>query len=150
MDSCKSAAEAQTFKGRYRDFVGDAKVADANLGWMTGEPDRKVGARWRRWFDVKHPVFDFDANPDPTPEQLIRAGIDYMKERTMGVATKYEQFEGYEKYVDDAGGWRWRQRDGNNRIIAEGGESYVTEDGVDRAVENVVGESAEAAEGSSE
>lgn len=60
---------------------------------------------------------------------------------------RYEEYPGYEKYVDSAGGWRWRQRDGNNKIIAESGESYVTENGVDRAVENVVGESADASQG---
>ena len=62
-------------------------------------------------------------------------------------ATKYERYEGYEKYQDESGEWRWRQRDDNNRIIAESGEGYVSESNVDRAVENVVGESAEAAEG---
>lgn len=28
-------------------------------------------------------------------------------------------------YQDKAGGWRWRLRAGNNRIIAESGEAYV-------------------------
>lgn len=27
-------------------------------------------------------------------------------------------------YQDKAGGWRWRLRSGNNRIIAESGEAY--------------------------
>lgn len=61
-------------------------------------------------------------------------------------AIRYENYDGYEKYEDEGGEWRWRQRDDNNRIIAESGEGYESESGVDRAVENVVQESSEAAE----
>lgn len=64
----------------------------------------------------------------------------------MGDVIRYEEYEGYEKYKDEVGEWRWRQRDDNNRQIAEGGEGYTTEQGVDRAVANVVEESKEAAE----
>jgi uncharacterized protein YegP (UPF0339 family) len=62
-----------------------------------------------------------------------------------GEVKKYDDYDGYEKYEDAADEWRWRQRDDNNRVIAEGGEGYETEQGVDRAVANVVQESSEAA-----
>jgi len=63
----------------------------------------------------------------------------------MSDVKRYDEYEGYEKYEDESGEWRWRQRDDNNRIIAEGGEGYESESGVDRAVANVVIESSEAA-----
>lgn len=34
--------------------------------------------------------------------------------------------------------WYWRLVDGNNHIIAIGGEGYVTESGVRQAVANVI------------
>lgn len=45
-----------------------------------------------------------------------------------------------EMYQDTRQGWRWRATDGNNRIIAEGGEAYVSRDNLERAIDNVVSE----------
>lgn len=46
----------------------------------------------------------------------------------------------YEKYQDAEGNWRWRLREANGRIVADSGEGYEDERGVDRAIENVKGE----------
>jgi len=61
----------------------------------------------------------------------------------MTEAIKYEEYPGYEKYEDEAGEWRWRHRDGNNRVIAVAGEGFTREEDCDRAVENVVAENSE-------
>jgi uncharacterized protein YegP (UPF0339 family) len=45
-----------------------------------------------------------------------------------------------EQYQDAAGAWRWRGVDGNNRIICDGSEGYLTAQGVERAIENVMTE----------
>jgi uncharacterized protein YegP (UPF0339 family) len=45
----------------------------------------------------------------------------------------------YVVYRDVAGGYRWRLIDGNRRIVADSGESYVTRDGAHRAIANVKG-----------
>jgi uncharacterized protein YegP (UPF0339 family) len=63
------------------------------------------------------------------------------------MSTAYDEYPGYEKFQDEAGEWRWHQVDDNNRIIASSGEGFTREEDVDRAVANVVEESAEAAEG---
>ncbi|MBL8160004.1 YegP family protein [Candidatus Saccharibacteria bacterium] len=43
----------------------------------------------------------------------------------------------FEHFKATNGLWYWRLKDGNNRIIADGGEGYSSEDSVRRAVNNV-------------
>jgi uncharacterized protein YegP (UPF0339 family) len=45
-----------------------------------------------------------------------------------------------EIYQDASGGWRWRGVDGNYRIICDGAEGYVTRDGVEKGLDNVMNE----------
>lgn len=45
------------------------------------------------------------------------------------------------KRKDATGQWRWRLRAGNNRIIAESGESYWNEADCDHAINLVKGSS---------
>jgi uncharacterized protein YegP (UPF0339 family) len=40
-------------------------------------------------------------------------------------------------YRDSAGGFRWRLRAGNHRIVADSGESYVERSGARQAAERV-------------
>lgn len=40
-------------------------------------------------------------------------------------------------YRDSAGGFRWRLQAGNNRIVADSGESYVERSGAKQAAERV-------------
>jgi uncharacterized protein YegP (UPF0339 family) len=40
-------------------------------------------------------------------------------------------------YRDAGGGFRWRLRAGNNKIVADSGESYVDRRGARRAAERV-------------
>jgi uncharacterized protein YegP (UPF0339 family) len=40
-------------------------------------------------------------------------------------------------WENDEGQWYWHLQDGNNRVIADGGEGYVDESGVEEAIENV-------------
>lgn len=40
-------------------------------------------------------------------------------------------------YRDSAGGFRWRLHAGNNRIVADSGESYVERSGARQAAERV-------------
>ena len=42
-------------------------------------------------------------------------------------------------YRDNAGGFRWRLQAGNNRIVADSGESYVDRSGAKQAAERVRG-----------
>lgn len=41
-------------------------------------------------------------------------------------------------YRDRAGEYRWRMVDGNHRIVADGAEGYISPQGVERAVMNVL------------
>jgi uncharacterized protein YegP (UPF0339 family) len=43
----------------------------------------------------------------------------------------------FEIYKDQAGEFRWRLQDGNNRIIADSGEGYEEKSSVETAIENV-------------
>jgi len=43
-------------------------------------------------------------------------------------------------YEDNAGEWRWRLVDGNNKIVGDSGEGYESKSNVRRAIENVQGE----------
>ena len=43
----------------------------------------------------------------------------------------------FEIYKDDAGEYRWRLQDDNNRIIADSAEGYTRKDSVMDAVPNV-------------
>lgn len=47
----------------------------------------------------------------------------------------YPKFETYEA---TDGEYRWRLVDTNHRIIADSAEGYVTEQGVHRAIDNVI------------
>lgn len=40
----------------------------------------------------------------------------------------------YEVYEDEAGEWRWRRMAGNDLIVADSGEGYVSKAGAERAV----------------
>lgn len=40
-------------------------------------------------------------------------------------------------YRDNAGGFRWRLQAGNNRIVADSGESYFDRSGAKQAAERV-------------
>lgn len=44
----------------------------------------------------------------------------------------------FSHYQGSDGLWYWRLRDGNNKIIADGSEGYVSEANVIRAVNNVI------------
>ena len=43
----------------------------------------------------------------------------------------------FEVYVDAAGHYRWRLRDGNNRKVATSGESFYSSANAKRAAQNV-------------
>lgn len=43
----------------------------------------------------------------------------------------------FDPYQDTSGEWRWRMVDGNNRIVGDSGEGYLTRQGVEKAIENV-------------
>lgn len=45
-----------------------------------------------------------------------------------------------EIYQAANGQWAWRGCDGNNRIICDGSETYLTHGGVEKALENVMTE----------
>lgn len=47
-------------------------------------------------------------------------------------------------YKDDAGELRWRLRSGNGKIIADSGEGYKTKRALDRAIEIVSYDTAQA------
>ena len=86
MVKCENADEAQELKRIYREIIGKDEVADMNLGYITGYADNISGARLRKWFEVKHPVWDFDAEPNPTFEQLIEAGGKWAMQQARGEA----------------------------------------------------------------
>lgn len=43
----------------------------------------------------------------------------------------------FEIYKDDAGEFRWRLQDTNNKIIADSAEGYTRKESVERAIPNV-------------
>lgn len=81
MSRCDTRDEAQELREKYLETHENTEVGLLNLGYMTGYADRVTGARWRDWFDVKHPIWDFDAEPNPTFEQMVEAGATYMATR---------------------------------------------------------------------
>lgn len=46
----------------------------------------------------------------------------------------------FHMYVDQSGQFRWRLVDGNNRIVADGSEGYVSRQGCEKGIRNVVGD----------
>ena len=55
----------------------------------------------------------------------------------------------FEVYRDAAGEWRWRLRAGNGRVVADGAEGYASRRNVYRALNDVPGHVATAAEAGS-
>lgn len=51
-----------------------------------------------------------------------------------------EHYKGFEVYPAEDGHWRWRRRDANGRIIANGGEAFDSKSNVHRSIDNVVEE----------
>jgi hypothetical protein len=58
----------------------DRKIADRNLGYLTGYMPHDVGARVRRLFDVQHPIMgELVDDPELCQEEILLLGMEFHK-----------------------------------------------------------------------
>lgn len=64
-------------------------IERSNIGYWAGYCSNEVRARVERLFRCEHPIFgSIEKNGAPTPEQALKAGMDYAQRELLGRGRK--------------------------------------------------------------